>query len=115
MAILELEDLDYLKNEAEQIVLTELEQQLKYRQNYICDCKECMLDVMALALNSIKALYRVSLMGRIYTGIAMEEKAYANSIHEAVFKAIEKVHKKPSHPIRVKKEEDEITPDHLKT
>jgi competence protein ComFB len=114
MAILDFNDLDFLKNEAEQIVLTELEQQLQYRQNYICDCKECLLDVMALALNSIKPLYRVSLLGRIYTGVAMEEKAYATSIRGAVFKAIEKVHKNPSHPALEKKEEEEAAPNHLK-
>jgi competence protein ComFB len=107
MALIDINDLDLLKNEAEQIVLIELEHQLKNRPNYICTCKECILDVMALALNSIKPLYRVSLMGKIYTDRAMEEKAYADSVLEAVFKAIEKVHNNPFHsPPKEEKEEE---------
>jgi competence protein ComFB len=115
MAVIDINDLDLLKNEAEQIVLTELEHQLKARPNYICVCKECLLDVMALTLNSIKPLYRVSLMGKIYTGMAMEEKAYAAYIREAVFRAIEKVHKNPFHSPHEKeeKEEEETAPNHF--
>jgi competence protein ComFB len=105
MAVIDIHDLEFLKNEAEQIVLTELESQLRERPNYICVCKECILDVMALTLNSIKPLYRVSLMGKIYTGMAMEEKAYAASVRKAVLNAIETVHKNPSHPPREEKEE----------
>jgi competence protein ComFB len=106
MAIIDIEDLDLLKNEAEQIVLNELERQLKILPNYICMCKECLLDVMALTLNSVKPLYRVSLMGRIYTGMAMEEKAYAALISEAVFRAIERVHNNPFHSLQEKEEEE---------
>ena len=107
MALVDVHDLEFLKNEAEQIVLLELERQLKYLPEYICTCRECVLDIMALALNSIKPLYRVTLMGKIYTSIAMDEDVYAEHIRKTVFKAIAKVHKNPFHPPR--KEKDSTT------
>ena len=97
MALIDVHDLEYLENESEKIVLAEIERQLNSLPDYICTCKECILDVMALALNSIKPLYRVTLMGKIYTGIAMDEIIYANHVRNAVHKAIEKVHKAPYH------------------
>ena len=106
MALLETTDLEFLKNETEEIVLNELERQLKSFPENMCTCKECLLDMLALALNSIKPLYRVSLMGKIYTRTAMNERAYATSIREGVFKAIEKVYKNPSHSPQDENEEE---------
>ncbi|MCL1836512.1 MAG: late competence development ComFB family protein [Treponema sp.] len=97
MARIDVHDLEFLENESEKIVLAEIERQLDTLPDYICTCRECILDVLALALNSIKPLYRVTLMGKIYTGIAMDEQNYAHSVHNVVFKAIEKVHKTPYH------------------
>ena len=97
MALINVHDLEYLENESEKIVLAEIERQLKSLPEYICTCRECILDVMALALNSIKPLYRVTLIGKIYTSRAMDEKNYADNIRNVVFKAIEKVHKNPYH------------------
>jgi competence protein ComFB len=114
MAILDVHDLESLENEAEQIVLDELERQLELRPKYICTCKECMLDVMAFALNSIKPLYRVSLLGKMYTEAAMDDRAYAAKARDAVFVAIEKVHKNPAHPPREEKEENEAKLNHFK-
>ena len=105
MALLDMHDLDYLKNEAEQAVLIELERQLNYLPEYICTCRDCVLDIMALTLNSIKPLYRVTLMGKIYTRIAADENAYADNVRKAVSKAIEKVHKNPFHPPLKEKEQ----------
>jgi competence protein ComFB len=64
----------------------------------MCFCTECVLDMAAMALNSVRPLYRVSLLGTLYAESAItEDKAYAESIKEAVFSAIEKVRKNPSH------------------
>ena len=115
MALLTVHDLDSLTNESEEIVHVEIERQLKQLPDYICTCKECLLDVMALALNSIKPLYRVSLMGKIYTDVAMSDKTYATKVTEAVFKAIETVHKNPAHPPHNKTEdEDKALSSHYK-
>ena len=94
-----IDDFDFvnLKNEAENLVIKDLDRQLETFPEPICKCNECVLDMAAIALNSVKPLYRVSLLGGLYTAKAMDEKAYATSVREAVFRAIEKVRKNPSH------------------
>ncbi|MDR1506894.1 MAG: late competence development ComFB family protein [Treponema sp.] len=87
---------DILTNEAEKIVITELGRQLESGTG-ICRCNECVLDMAAMALNAVKPLYRVSLLGTMYTAQAMNETAYAKTVREEVAKAIEKVRKNPSH------------------
>ena len=99
MSILDDYDFEDLKNEAERLVLDELGRQLEALSDPLCRCNDCVLDMAAMAMNSVKPLYRVSLLGRLYTATAMDEKAYATSIRDAVFNAIEKVRKFPSHEI----------------
>jgi competence protein ComFB len=97
MAFKDKYDLEHLKNEAENLVVKDLERQIESFPEPICKCNDCVLDMAAIALNAVKPLYRVSLLGGLYTATAMEQKAYATSIREAVFGAIEKVRKNPSH------------------
>jgi competence protein ComFB len=92
-------DFDLLVNEAEKLVFNELERQLENYSQPICKCNECVLDMAAMSLNTVKPLYRVSLLGTLYTSHAMDEKAYATSIRDAVFKAVEKVRKNPAHEV----------------
>ena len=100
MAYLDSYDFEHLKNEAETIVVTDLGRQLESFPEPICTCNDCVVDMAAIALNSIKPLYRVSLLGTLFTSRAMDEKNYATGVREAVFRAIEKVRKNPSHPPR---------------
>jgi competence protein ComFB len=51
----------------------------------------------AVALNAVKPLYRVSLLGTQYTSQAMNESSYARALKAAVSEAVEKVRKNPSH------------------
>ncbi|MCL2478649.1 MAG: late competence development ComFB family protein [Treponema sp.] len=97
MAIVENIDFEFLKNEAEKLVIAELDRQLQAYTRPICVCNDCVVDMAAMALNMVKPLYRVSLLGSLYTSRAMDEQQYATSIREAVFNAIEKVRKNPSH------------------
>ena len=90
-------DFELLENEAEKLVIEELNRQLEAYPKQLCLCNECVVDMAALALNMVKPLYRVSLLGTIYTSRAMDEKDYAASIRASVHKAIEKVRKNPSH------------------
>ena len=99
MALIDKYDFEHLKNEAEKLVLGELGRQLETYSTPICLCNDCVLDMAAISLNSIKPLYQVSLLGSLYTASAMDEKTYATSVREAVFKAIEKVRKNPSHDV----------------
>ena len=97
MAFADTYDFVLLKNEAEQLVLRELEHQLKVYPEEICRCNECVVDMAAIALNSVKPLYRFSLLGTLYAAQAMNEKDYADSVQNAVAQAVDKVRNNPSH------------------
>ncbi|MCL2211567.1 MAG: late competence development ComFB family protein [Treponema sp.] len=97
MAFIDEYDFDLLKNEAEIMVIRELEQQLKSETEEMCRCNECIVDIAAVALNSIKPLYRFSLLGTLYASQAMTEQAYAESVKQAVAQAVKKVRKNPAH------------------
>jgi competence protein ComFB len=97
MALKDEYDFDLLKNEAEVLVIREMEQQLKNGHDNMCRCNECIVDIAAIALNSIKPLYRFSLLGGLYASQAMTEQAYAESVKQAVMQAIKKVKKNPAH------------------
>ena len=97
MTFMDSYDFDLLKNEAEKLVIHKLEKQLAGESDEICRCNECVVDMAAIALNSIKPLYRFSLLGTLYASKAMNEMAYANSVQRAVSRAIEKVKRNPSH------------------
>ncbi|MFA6508669.1 MAG: late competence development ComFB family protein [Treponemataceae bacterium] len=91
-------DFDILINEAERLVLAELERQLDTRSGEtICLCEDCVLDMAAYTLNAVKPRYRVSLLGSMYAAHAMDEESYAKAVRTAVTQAIDKVSKNPSH------------------
>jgi competence protein ComFB len=90
-------DFDVLVNEAERMVIDELERNLNRRTDpSICVCQDCVLDMAAFALNSLKPVYRVSLLGTIYAQ-AMDEGDYSREVRAAVDAAINKVHANPAH------------------
>ncbi len=90
-------DFDLLVNEAERLVLAELERQLDERSGEnLCLCEDCVLDMAALALNNLKPLYRVSLLGTMYAH-AMDEGEYREGVRTAVDAAIRKIGENPSH------------------
>jgi competence protein ComFB len=89
-------DFENLVNEAESLVLKELEAQLPEHEG-ICTCQDCVLDMAAYALNNVKPYYRVSLMGTLYARAATDESAYGKEIHKAVKEAIKKISANPSH------------------
>ena len=86
---------DYLINEAERLVIEELERQLKDRDD-VCTCEECALDMVAYTLNNVKPCYRVSLMGSLYAR-SMENTDYAKDLKRKVSEAIQKISSNPSH------------------
>ena len=88
-------DFDSLVNEAERMVIQELETQLKGAVG-VCTCQDCVLDMAAFALNNIKPTYRVSLMGSVYARSA-SNTAYTQGISRAVRDAIARVKANPSH------------------
>ena len=88
---------ELLKNEAEELVLHELEIQLEAQGPEICRCDECVMDMAAMSLNTVKPMYRYSLLGTIYASQVMNEKPYADSVQQAVANAIVKVSSNPGH------------------
>jgi competence protein ComFB len=97
MSFLEEYDFDLLKNEAEIMVVREIERQLSTGHENMCRCNECIVDIAAISLNSVKPLYRFSLLGALYASQAMTEQSYADSIKQSVTQAIKKVKKNPAH------------------
>ncbi|MCL2762980.1 MAG: late competence development ComFB family protein [Treponema sp.] len=97
MTFADMYDFELLKNEAEQLVIHELEKQLAAKESPICRCNECIVDMAAIALNAIKPLYRFSLLGAQYAAQAMNDQAYAVSVQQAVTQGIEKVSSNPAH------------------
>jgi competence protein ComFB len=96
MSFLNEYNFDLLKNEAEVMVIREVESQLE-KQTDMCLCNECIVDIAAIALNNVKPLYRFSLLGTLYASQAMTEQSYADSIKKAVADAIVKVKNNPAH------------------
>ncbi|MEJ5190122.1 late competence development ComFB family protein [Treponema sp. J25] len=90
-------DFEQLVNEAERLVIDELERQLDALSEPVCRCEDCVLDMATLALNAVKPLYRVSLLGSLYAAHAMDEASYAESLRKAVAAAIQRVRENPSH------------------
>jgi competence protein ComFB len=97
MAFIDEYDFHLLKNEAENIVIREVEQQLKTGHEGMCRCNDCILDIVGVALNNVKPLYRISLLGTLYASQAVTEKDYADSVMYAVRNAIKKVARNPAH------------------
>jgi len=96
MSFLNEYNFDLLKNEAEVMVIREVENQLE-KQEDMCLCNECIVDIAAIALNNVKPLYRFSLLGTLYASQAMTEQGYAESIKNAVTEAIKRVKNNPAH------------------
>jgi competence protein ComFB len=97
MAFIDQYDFDILVNEAEKMVIAELGRQLESYPEELCRCSECVTDMAAMTLNTVKPLYRVSLLGTLYASQAINEEAYAAGIRDAVSRSIEKVRKNPAH------------------
>lgn len=97
MSIRDDYDFSILVNEAERMVTDELERQLAEKADpKICVCQDCILDMAAFALNSLKPIYRVSLLGSMYAH-AMDEGAYKKEVSKSVAAAIKKISENPSH------------------
>jgi competence protein ComFB len=90
MSLEDVYDFEDLVNEAERLVLTELERQLLDQPGGVAAYSEDeVLDMAALALNNVKPLYRVNLLGRIYAQNVGED--YVHEVESAVTEAITRI------------------------
>ncbi|MCL2093070.1 MAG: late competence development ComFB family protein [Treponema sp.] len=107
MAFLDQYDFELLINEAEKLIINELGRQLEIYQEPLCVCNDCVLDMAAMALNTVRPIYRVSLLGTLYASTAMDQESYASTVRDAVYNAIERVRKNPSHDVQEEEEGSE--------
>lgn len=99
MSIRDDYDFDLLVNEAENLVIEELEKDLALEEyNDICKCQDCILDMATLALNKIKPKYRSSFTGIIYSQ-GLHSGEFKDEVEKAVKTAIDKVSENPSHEL----------------
>ena len=97
MSLKDSYNFEYLMNETEKIVLEQLEFLLEQKDaEDICKCQDCVLDMAALALNSLKPHYRVSLIGTVYAQ-AESDDDYAEEVKQVISSAIKKIAANPSH------------------
>jgi competence protein ComFB len=89
MKLEEIYSFEELTNEAERFVIEELGRQLEIAGETACRSPECVLDMAAYALNHVKPMYRVNLLGRLYVESLHEE--HKEEIRRAVQQAILKV------------------------
>ena len=95
MGLREEYDFTFLVNESENMVIKELESQLKRTENKdICKCQDCILDILALSLNNLKPAYRSSFKGIIYSQGLKENDVL---FKKEVANAIDKIKRNPSH------------------
>jgi len=95
MGLREDHDFDALVNDAEGLVIDALEAAIA-RTPGICTCRDCVLDMAACALNSVRPGYRVSLLGAM-SGGSSRGGEYDRQVRQAVDAAIERVQKNRSH------------------
>ena len=89
MALADRYNFEDLVNEAEHLVLDELERQLNEQQLEPQLSEDVILDMAAYALNHVSPLYRVNLLGRLYAQNVPEE--YRAEIAAAVDASIRKI------------------------
>ncbi|MCG8569080.1 MAG: late competence development ComFB family protein [Spirochaetes bacterium] len=90
-------DFSILVNETEEVVMEELEKQLnKEEYQTVCRCEECIMDMMALALNQLQPSYRSSFTGVIYAQ-KLHDGAFKEKVSAIVKKAVEKISQNPAH------------------
>ncbi|MDR2510367.1 MAG: late competence development ComFB family protein [Spirochaetaceae bacterium] len=90
-------DFENIVDEGKRFVIEELARQLRKYPKEICVCADCVMDMAALALNTLPPRYKCSLLGGIYQADCMNDPEYAGRVKHAVSVAIERVSSNPSH------------------
>jgi len=92
MALQDMYDFSIIENEAERLILQEIERQLdpedmEYNEDFI-------FDIATLALNNVPPAYRSTLLGKLYSS-TLEDSDYMEKVKKAVTSAISKVKNNP--------------------
>ena len=88
MKLTDMYDFSIINNEAFNLVIEEMENQLSPEEK--TDNEDFILDVATYALNQVKPAYRATLLGKLYTQ-SLKESKYMDSVKNAVSEAIKKI------------------------
>ena len=91
MALEDVYDFGQIRNQAEKLVIEEIEKQLPEEE--LADNEELVLDVATYALNHIRPIYSYTLLGKLYTDNLEED--YYKEVKNTVAKAILKIRSNP--------------------
>lgn len=87
-------DFEELVNESERLVLDELGRQMEAPENRgLLENEDLVRDIAAYALNHVRPMYRVNLLGRLYAKAL--EPGDTENVRDAVSEAIEKIRSNP--------------------
>ncbi len=91
MALEEIYDFSQIRNQAEKLVIEEIERQIPEEE--LQNNEEFVLDVVTFALNHLRPIYSYTLLGKLYTDNL--EESYYNEVEKAVSNAILKIRGNP--------------------
>lgn len=89
MKLSEMYTFEDLTNEAERLVIEELDRFLRERGLLEEVTEDHILDMATWALNHVRPMYRVNLLGRLYADTLMAE--HGEEVRRAVEQAAEKI------------------------
>lgn len=84
------------KNYMEELAVGVLDEILAKQEN-VCKCQRCRLDIVALALNNLVPKYAVTDIGRAHTKLEATKTQFQIDVVKELTKAIEKVNSNPRH------------------
>jgi len=92
MSLQDMYDFSIIENEAERLVIEEIEGQLLPEE--LEDNEDFIFDIITLALNNIPPAYRSTLLGKLYNS-TLKDSDYMQKVSGAVKEAIRKVKSNP--------------------
>lgn len=91
-------DFSIIENTIKERVIDTLEAELEIREQKVCQCEECVIDMVCFSLNRLKPNYSASLYGSLYSRADADHRS--KEIKKVVKEAIEFVSSNASHKIK---------------
>lgn len=82
----------------ERVVRDALDEVLIYNKE-VCQCEECQVDIMAIALNNLPPKYVGTRIGEVYSKLNTLSNQFNTDAYREITKAIEIVKNKPHHEV----------------
>ncbi|QSQ09395.1 hypothetical protein H0A61_01758 [Koleobacter methoxysyntrophicus] len=84
-----------LKNYMEDLVLMKIDEVLKDQK--VCRCERCRMDIAAIALNNLPPKYYVTRRGEVYSRATSFNVQFEADVVAAILKAVKQVSGRPHH------------------